>query len=320
MSSAVEIAVGNIAERDIDFLLLDEFSISREFGEWALERCGVAAVAAMVLSVHRSKTDSVGESDLEITYSLGNQVRLRLLIENKIDAQMQPRQGERYRERGQEDLERGECHDFRTVLIAPNAYLAGIASGTFDCYIAYEEVLDWFRGRTKSDSRASTKLRLMELALERSRQGWQLVENQAVTRFWIEYARLCSEIAPKLVVPETARRPAGSSFLYFRQPQLPRSVSLCHKIEHGFVDLQIANQGDACSFLEEVLRDHLLPEMRITKAGESAAIRISVRPLIRMQDGFSTTENVVRKSIQIANAMLDWYLALPVTVRRMIEK
>lgn len=45
--------------------------------------------------------------------------RVRILIENKLDAAFQPQQAERYRTRGDAYLQNGECDRWVTVLLAP---------------------------------------------------------------------------------------------------------------------------------------------------------------------------------------------------------
>jgi len=45
--------------------------------------------------------------------------RIRILIENKLDAAFQPQPAERYRQRGDAYFQNGECDRWVTVLLAP---------------------------------------------------------------------------------------------------------------------------------------------------------------------------------------------------------
>ena len=68
-----------------------------------------------VLNAQRSVTTSIGQSDLDLAVSLFDGSVHYLLIENKVSAGMQPRQAERYRERGEVYVAEGECAGFTTV-------------------------------------------------------------------------------------------------------------------------------------------------------------------------------------------------------------
>jgi hypothetical protein len=84
------LAVGRKYERDIDMLLAEEFSVSPAFAAWFLTNTRFSGVAARVLDVYVSKSDSTGESDLVIVFEeVNGNSRFALLIEDKIDAPLQ---------------------------------------------------------------------------------------------------------------------------------------------------------------------------------------------------------------------------------------
>ena len=138
--------IAGICERDIDLLLYEEFVASPPFLEWFVRRVdAAAAVPLSVMAVHRSRTDSTGESDLEVAYVDSNGTVARILIENKVGAGFQPRQAERYQERKAAYLARCEAERVTTVLVAPTSYL-GSSGNThgFEHSVTYEELRDWF--------------------------------------------------------------------------------------------------------------------------------------------------------------------------------
>src|SRR4051812_5076572 len=95
-----KLEIPGVCERDVDLLLLEEFLASAEFGNWFLRKVsnGQASSGALI-GARRSVTESNGESDLEVTLKLPDDSTLRLLIENKVGAGLQPQQAERYRSR-----------------------------------------------------------------------------------------------------------------------------------------------------------------------------------------------------------------------------
>ena len=61
------VSIGAVSERDVDFLLVEEFASSPSFARWFLERADVTVQDPVeVVRCRRSATDSIGESDVEI--------------------------------------------------------------------------------------------------------------------------------------------------------------------------------------------------------------------------------------------------------------
>ncbi len=311
-SSTPEIAVAGVCERDVDLLLLEEFVASRAFQNWFLTTVTEQGLHAKRL-VHaaRSATLSNGESDLELTFESQDGRGKRLLIENKISAGLQPRQAERYRERGRSYVRRGDCQEFCTVLIAPSKYLGkGGDKKGFDVTLSYEAIRDHLK--QSGDERAFYLDYMLSKAIEKATHGWQLVEDEPVTRFWRKYWELACQIAPELELPEPAPKPSGSSFVYFQPSGLPAHVILCHKVAYGNVDLQFAGMGKRLSELRQEFGSKLSSEMSILKASKSAVIRVKV-PRIDMTEKLDDLEGRITEGIRVAQIVLEWFLETSAT-------
>ncbi len=163
------VPISGVCERDIDLLILEEFIASFEFLQWFVSKvANHPAKAEALLDAQRSVTQSNGESDIEIYFkdSAGNQVCL--LIENKVNAALQPQQAERYRERGQTYRDHEACTDFYTILMAPKSYFgADVALKGFDASITYEDIRDWFRQQPTLGERQRYKESLLTAAIEK---------------------------------------------------------------------------------------------------------------------------------------------------------
>lgn len=169
-----------VSERDVDLLVVEELAASAEFRLWFASRVGVSADDTLQ-DIARSVTSSTGESDLELVFG-GPGGCTKVLIEDKIDAILQPRQSERYSERGDGYVHAGSCDRVLTVLVAPDAYSKGLEG--FDARISYEAIREWFASRKVDEPRARYKLQLLEHAIERGAGGWKLIPNGAITDFW----------------------------------------------------------------------------------------------------------------------------------------
>lgn len=140
MSKEPRMLVSGVSERDIDLLLLEEFIASLDFATWFWRQTGGGESDVVeVVNPRRSVTHSLGESDLQVALRDSEGSLHCLLIENKVAANMQPTQAERYRLRGEELLQSGEYADVGTVLVAPESYLGpeGEPHG-FDARVSYE--------------------------------------------------------------------------------------------------------------------------------------------------------------------------------------
>jgi len=307
-ASSVLLQIAGVSERDIDLLLLEEFTASHAFARWFLEKVLVNAPANLkVARAQHSVTQSVGESDLLIAFSDKRGGTHYLLIENKIAAGFQPRQAARYQERGRKDQAKGLCKTFTTVLVAPAVYLGTTTSRRgFGAVLRYEDILAWFAGQRTLGPRATYKQALLGSAINKARFGYQPVEDAPVTDFWQSYWRLALEVAPELEMSEPRSKPSRAGFIYFRPGALPHGVSIVHKLRHGLLDLQFANLGRNLSKIREEFGAALLPGMKIERAAKSGVIRQTV-PVFDTGRPFPEQATTARACIERAAALLRWY-------------
>ena len=299
--------ISNVTERDIDLLLLEEFVVSPSFASWFAElTAGLTLGDNAVCYAQRSVTSTFGESDLIIAMTIGDDLVHYLLIENKVAASFQPRQADRYLERGEEHKSRGECVAFTTVLVAPEQYF-GVPQSMhgFHAVVSYEAIQDWFNSSEGSDPRATFKRTLLAAAINKSSTGYQKVENAPVTEFWQSYWQLAQTIAPQLEMQNPGTKPVGAGHLYFRPSQLSSGVSLVHKLGQGCVDLQFPGMGANLTTLREKSGRFLEPGMYIEQAGKSGALRRRVSVVNATLD-FDAQAEQVQEGIDAARTLLDW--------------
>lgn len=177
---------------------------------------------------------------------------MMVLLENKIDANLQPRQPERYRERAIRYVREGQCTACVTVLVAPQAYCGEKPQVLgFDHVIPYEDILEWFDRAEHLGRRRQTKIALLRRALARGSAGWKLVPDETVTEFWRRYWALARTLAPEPGMPRPEVKPAASNFIYFKPAGLANGVSLVHKLPYGNVDIQLAGKAQVVGELSK---------------------------------------------------------------------
>ena len=141
------IQIGALAESDLDLVLLLELAADHKFAKWLASRIpGWHYGQARLLQVRRSVDTTNGETDLELTFVLPRGRTLQILVENKIAANLQPRQLERYRERANAYSSRaGHANAFVAVLSPAKYHLT--QNENFDAHITYEECVRYLEIR-----------------------------------------------------------------------------------------------------------------------------------------------------------------------------
>jgi hypothetical protein len=206
--------LAGVVERDIDLLLMEECYSSEPFLRWFIEAAGLEGSSTKLVQIDRSVTTSSGESDLELVVESDDGERTLVMVENKIGASFQPRQAERYQQRGLNRISDGACTQFTAVLVAPQAYLGESTNRQgFDATVSYEGILQQIK--KTSTRRSAYKAMMLNSAIDKSTHGYVMVENSPVTEFWRNYHQLASQIAPELAMPEPRGKPATSFFVRF---------------------------------------------------------------------------------------------------------
>ena len=158
--------VASVAERDIDFIILEELEVSAEFRAWFSTRVYETPVFKSQIGAWHSVTDArLGESDLIYLFEAEDGSRKAVLIDNKIDAPPQPDQGSRYRQRGEKGGLDGSWDEFRTCIIAPRKYLgSSMNSEIYDAEVSYEEIMAHFVGRGTQNPRMAYRAKVIQEA------------------------------------------------------------------------------------------------------------------------------------------------------------
>jgi hypothetical protein len=298
--------------------MLEELSCNEKFRSWFLDVTLGIEEPHSDSSVRRSVTQSTGESDLELSVTLDGGGRLRLLIENKVDAAFQPEQANRYRQRAANYLSCAECDIVKTILVAPERYFGNSEELTgFDHRLTYEQLREWFE-RSDLGTRAEYKSELLSGAIEKSTLGYQPLADAPVSDFWHEYWRVARQLAPQLQMREPESKPARAGFVYFRPASLPKGIEICHKLPHGHVDLQINGWGSRLHEVALSVESRLEPGMSVASAAKSAAIRLSGDRIDTAQP-FASQEDAVREGIAAAARLLTWYASNSACFTRFVK-
>jgi len=290
--------VDNLAERDIDLLLLEEFMVSRDFLAWFCSRIGVRD--ARLERARRNVTDSDGESDIVLWVKAGA-LRIVVLIENKIDAPQQERQDERYHVRGPRLVREADYDDYLTVICAPRGYLNGLPSGSAYQYrVSYEEISDWFDAA--HGPRAEWRGTVLRRASDPANRRNPMRVNEATTAFHREYYEHLRRHHPKLIMNKPGDRGPESTWIYMKAGTFPRDVGLRHKMDESVIELNFWNR-DVGELLNA--RPDWPGDIHPAQRGQVAALFIKV-PQVDPFREFRPQRRAVEEALRAAYRLLPY--------------
>jgi hypothetical protein len=137
------VPIGFVSEHEVDFTIVQLLETSDSFKQWLTNQADPdLEVDEYIGAITHATYAGEGESDIEFGVLTERDDQHIVLIENKIDATKQPNQIERYYNRGQFSVERGEWDSFTVCLLAPENYVSQEDEAKFDSIIHYEDVLD----------------------------------------------------------------------------------------------------------------------------------------------------------------------------------
>ena len=300
-------AVDRKYERDVDLLLAEEIVVSPAFAKWLQNQTTFANREAKVVDVFVSRSDATGESDVVAVFEeSGAAQRFAILIEDKIDAPLQPDQEYRYRLRAQREIDRGDYQAYEVVLCAPLAYaVAHPQTAGFDRIISYEAIAAFLKDFDPTP-RGQYRSNFIATATVRNSNTWTRVSDEVTNLFWDAAYRIATTEFPILEL-KPLNLTKDSTWIVIRPRDLPTAPLWTYvllKGDRGYIDLTFTG-SDAAAFFEDISA-LLEAGMSIHQTGKSAAIRIEV-------EGFKTHEPLpmgipkVRQAFAAAASLISFY-------------
>lgn len=288
-----------VGEKDVDLLVVEELHASEPFRKWFLEAVGEGATG--FLGAWRSVTRFNGESDVEVAFEDAGATVL-VLVENKIRADEQHRQAERYRGRGRRYVEVGTADRFLTCILAPDSYLDDDLRWKYDRVVTYEQLRSWFSGR--DGRRNGFKETVVAEAIELGRARYVKSTDEETRTFWRFYELLAADY-PQLEFSVSHTPASGTNWFRFTPASLPDDARITHKADRGAVDLSFDGRGPNVGRLRAALEDALDEDMHVTRTSKSASVRIDVTAFEELSDP-AGTEGAIREGLAAAVRLLEW--------------
>ena len=250
------------------------------------------------------KTDEeLGESDMTVVFDCDGK-KVALLIEDKIDAVAMPEQPSRYFLRGKKGVIDGDFDLFYIFIVAPKQYLENNEKAKeYPNSVSYEEIKEYFV--QINDGRSSFKIAQLNLAIEKQKNGYQVVKNSLVTDFWGKYVSYKDTYFSGLdLVNSSDVKPTNGVWTHVRTND-SRSC-IYYKSNKGNVDLTFNGQADNIevikSLVTKILGNYYEKGISIVKTGKSCAVRKTV-PIVDFSKSFEEQIEDIKLSFEAVDSL-----------------
>jgi hypothetical protein len=316
-------------ERDVDLLLVEEFSASPTFVSAILKSIDLSDLVVHQASVMHSvrRIHSRREIDISVRVQT-NSGDVLLLIENKLDTSEQPRQAESYRAEAAEQA--AGYHLVRTILVCPQDYRAANAvfAAGFDHTISYESLTKFFEARAARETgelagRLAHRAAMMRQAIEKQRRGYTQVIHPAKRKFTERYVALLRETAPELVPgPSMLRESAADSVTMIFAPEtLPKwsflpQMRIVHQLREANANINFYTWGDHFNELAAKISADLagtdiraIPTVNKRKSGRAGLMLVVPTPALDHFMPFDEQIEAVRTGIAATRFLREWFVS-----------
>lgn len=293
-----------VHERDMDILFLESLASDTGFVNLVLSKTRFSGKDFQVLSAALSETETdLGETDICVVLQIDN-MRVGLLIEDKVDAIAMPEQYLRYHKRAERGIHKGKFDAYEVFILCPQKYYENNAEAKkYDHFISYEEIKDYFD--SKKDVISTVRSQQLAQAIERAKKPPEVNIDEAANLFFNKYKAYQKEYYPDLDL----RTSDKSNGWWPHYSTRLGDVYLYHKRPEGFVDLTFPNAAGKMDVLQNMatwLRCHDVPNVVAVKTGRAAALRIEV-PKMPLKAIFENIDPLdVKKAFDAIRALADF--------------
>ena len=300
----IDCSFNTVHERDMDILFLESLVSDPDFMKLVLSKTDYAGKEFCVLSAALSETENnLGETDIGVVLQVED-LRVGLLIEDKVDAIAMPDQHLRYLKRGEVGIQKGKYDVFEVFLFCPDKYYANNSEAKkYENIISYETFKDYFD--CKNDLLSRVRSQQLSQAIERAKKPHEVTVIEAANLFFTKYKAYQKEHYPEL----NLRTSEKSNGWWPHYATRLGDVYIYHKRPEGFVDLTFPNTAEKIDVLHNIafwLRSHDVPNVIAVKTGKAAALRIEV-PKMPVTGVFEEMEEMdIRKCFDAIQVLTDF--------------
>lgn len=264
----MEIIHKDIIERDADYSLI--FSILNNKAIETLILAKINESGKLIEAYHSliqvQTTGGVGESDIVLIYEDEKHSKFALFIEDKINADPQPNQRERYDDRAKQLC--GKKYDrYYIILCAPQKYINTYKSEGYEICISYEELLPFVN--------EPLTYSIFSYAINEKTNGYTPVKDELKTEFWDFLYKYVEDKYHALHL-KRHNGPRGSSAVWPIFTTDIKGLSIVYKSDRDFVDLEFSGMADRKDTILNLLNNFNLEKYVLANTSKSLSLRYEI--------------------------------------------
>ena len=185
---------------------------------------------------------------------------------------------------------------YYVFIVAPKEYLSkNEKAKEYPNHVSYEEIKEYFE--KINDARSGFKLAQLNMAIDKQKNGYQVVKNLDVTDFWNKYVDYKNKYFPKLnLAVHSEIKPTNGVWPRFRTSVV--GTFIYHKSNKGYVDLTFNGQAEKIDIIKKIvvdlIGDFYEEGFSIVKTGKSCAIRRIV-PIVVFANPFEKQKDYIEQ-------------------------
>ena len=262
----IDYIFSNIEERDTDFAIIRSFvnndKVRELFFSLIKERGELVKVYHSLTQVESDGHD--GESDI-ILICENFSGKFAIFIEDKIAADPQPSQRERYEDRAKLLKEKEGYTNYYVVLCAPQEYLDSEKAKKYELKISHEDINSCLE---KNDFDKN----VFDFSTLEKKQGYAVIKNDVVTDFWSNLYEYIEKHYPFLRVNKNEKA-RGSAAEWVTYVTGVKGLNVIWKANKGYIDLEFAGMADNPKIVGKFLNKIGCSNEDLFKTGKSLSAR-----------------------------------------------
>ncbi len=255
--------ISYILERDCDFAIIKSFLSSKKVQKLFSKQ--ISLKIKNVNEVFHSLMDQeegngMGESDIVFIVQTQKQ-KIGIFIEDKVNADPQPEQRERYDIRANQMKDRRVFDDFFIFLCAPKKYLVSSKAEGYDLTVSYEDIIEVIKDGVDK-----------EILLKACESNTVLVKDENITNYWYRLYSYISSLKNDYI--NISGKPSDKSVRSL-WPCFKTKMKGCYvvmKTDRGHLDLEFGGMADKMEIVNSAL-EKVGVHGHVIKTGKSASLR-----------------------------------------------
>lgn len=263
------IIFSDIIERDVDFAIIRSFLDYPRVRDLFFSQINMSGEVVRVYHslVQEERDGHIGESDIVIICQNENK-KFAIFIEDKIAADPQPFQRERYDDRARKLMLEEGFEEYFIFLCAPTAYIHSTKVEGYERFVSHEDINGLLNENDLTKS-------ILNFSCDVKKQGYNVIKNDAVTDFWKKLYDYMDEKYDKLKYKKNIKPRGGrADWVNFKTDVKGIIIVWKSTLKWNRVDLEFSGMADKEELFKKIVIEGDLTKYEPSKTSKSLSLTV----------------------------------------------